>query len=444
MSALSLGRTTQAGLDAYWMPFTSNRRFKQAPHLFDRASGMYYFTADGRKVLDSAAGLWCVNAGHCHPHIVEAIGRQARELDYAPSFQVGHPLAFEFAERLTALAPAGIDHVFFTNSGSEAVDTALKIALAYQRARGEPGRVRLIGRERAYHGVGFGGISVGGIASHRLPFGNLLASVDHLPHTYDRSQTAFTPGQPQWGAHLADALTSLVQLHGAGAIAAVIVEPVSGSTGVLIPPLGYLQRLRAICDEHDIVLIFDEVITAFGRLGRGFGSDYFGVTPDLITCAKGLTNGAAPMGAVLASSKIHDVLMQGPIDKIELPHGYTYSGHPLACAAGLATLDVYADEGLFERAAGLEDYWRDVAHALKGLPGVLDIRTIGLLAAIDLEPIPGKPGRRAYECHSRCLEAGVMVRSTGDSMVLSPPLTVEKAQIDEMFGVVAEALKANA
>lgn len=434
--------TGQMKLDAFWMPFTSNRRFKQAPHLFSSARGMHYFTPDGRKVLDSAAGLWCVNAGHCHPHIVEAIARQAAELDYAPSFQLGHPRAFEFAGRLAAMAPTGIEHVFFTNSGSEAVDTALKIALAYQRARGEAGRVRLIGRQRAYHGVGFGGISVGGIAGHRLPFGNLLASVDHLPHTYDRSQSAYTPGQPEWGAHLADSLTDLVQLHGAGAIAAVIVEPVSGSTGVLIPPVGYLQRLRAICDEHDIVLIFDEVITAFGRLGRGFGSDYFGVTPDLITCAKGMTNGAVPMGAVLASTRIHDTLMQGPIDKIELSHGYTYSGHPLAAAAGLATLDVYEQEGLFERAAGLEQYFSDAAHAMKGLPGVLDIRSIGLLAAIDLEPIPGKPSRRAYECHSRCLEAGVMVRSTGDSMVLSPPLTVEKSQIDEMFGVVADALKA--
>lgn len=442
MTTSSSGATTQANLNTFWMPFTSNRHFKQAPHLFSGASGMHYITADGRKVLDSAAGLWCVNAGHCHPHIVEAIARQAAELDYAPSFQLGHPRAFEFASRLAAMAPEGIEHVFFTNSGSEAVDTALKIALAYQRARGEAGRVRLIGRQRAYHGVGFGGISVGGIAGHRLPFGNLLASVDHLPHTYDRSQSAYTPGQPQWGAHLADALTGLVQLHGAGSIAAVIVEPVSGSTGVLIPPVGYLQRLRAICDEHDIVLIFDEVITAFGRLGRGFGSDYFGVTPDLITCAKGMTNGAVPMGAVLASKRIHDTLMHGPVDKIELPHGYTYSGHPLAAAAGLATLDVYEQEGLFERAAGLEEYWRDAAFALKGLPGVLDIRTIGLLAAIDLEPIAGKPSRRAYECHTRCLEAGVMVRSTGDSMVLSPPLTVEKAQIDEMFGVVADALKA--
>lgn len=441
MVDLNQGGVTQAGLDAYWMPFTSNRRYKQAPRLFSSASGMHYFTPDGRRVLDSAAGLWCVNAGHCHPRITEAISRQARELDYAPSFQLGHPIAFEFAERLTSLAPEGIDHVFFTNSGSEAVDTALKIALAYHRAKGESGRVRLIGRERGYHGVGFGGISVGGIGGHRAPFGNLLASVDHLPHTYDRAKTAYSAGQPGWGAHLAGALTSLVQLHGAGSIAAVIVEPVAGSTGVLIPPLGYLQRLRDICDQYDILLIFDEVITAFGRLGRGFGADYFGVMPDLITCAKGMTNGAAPMGAVLASAKVHDALMQGPIDSIELPHGYTYSGHPLACAAGLATLDVYADEGLFERAAALEPYFQDAAHALKGTPGVLDIRNIGLLAAVDLEPVPGKPGRRAYECHLRCMEHGVMVRSTGDSMVLSPPLTVEKVQIDEMFSVLKDAVE---
>lgn len=441
MTTAPTAGVSQAGLDAYWMPFTSNRRYKQAPRLFSGASGMHYFTPEGRRVLDSAAGLWCVNAGHCHPRISEAIARQARELDYAPSFQLGHPAAFALAERITALAPAGIDHVFFTNSGSEAVDTALKIALAYHHACGNAGRVRLIGRERGYHGVGFGGISVGGIGSHRQPFGNLLASVDHLPHTYDRSRSAHTVGQPAWGAHLADALTDIVQLHGAQSIAAVIVEPVAGSTGVLVPPLGYLQRLREICDQHGILLIFDEVITAFGRLGRGFGADYFGVVPDMITCAKGMTNGAAPMGAVLVSGKVHQALMQGGPDRIELPHGYTYSGHPLACAAGLATLDVYAEEGLFERAAALEQGFGEAAHALKGSPGVLDIRSIGLLAAIDLEPIPGKPGRRAYECHLACLERGVMVRSTGDSMVVSPPLIAEQGHIEEMFGVLGDVLR---
>lgn len=440
MSTLTGNRINQAGLDAYWMPFTSNRRFKQDPKIFTGASGMYYSTADGKQVLDSAAGLWCVNAGHCNPRIVEAIARQAGELDYAPSFQLGHPLAFELAERITSLAPQGLDHVFFTNSGSEAVDTALKIALGYHRARGEAGRTRFVGRERGYHGVGFGGISVGGIGGHRAPFGNLLSKVDHLPHTYNRTESAYSRGLPSWGGHLADSLIDLVQLHGADSIAAVIVEPIAGSTGVLLPPSGYLKRLRELCDRYGILLIFDEVITAFGRIGAGFAADYFDVTPDLITCAKGMTNGAVPMGAVLVSSKVHQALMQGDTDKIELPHGYTYSGHPLACAAGLATLDVYKDEGLFERAADLAPYFEDAAHSIAGAGGVVDIRSIGLLAAIDLDPIPGKPGRRAYECHLKCLERGVMVRSTGDSMVVSPPLIAEKHHIDEIFGTLASVV----
>jgi beta-alanine--pyruvate transaminase len=432
--------STHPELDAYWMPFTSNRRYKQNPRIFNSASGMYYFSADGKKILDSAAGLWCVNAGHCRPEISEAIARQARELDYAPSFQLGHPLAFEFANRLKALAPANIDHVFFTNSGSEAVDTALKMALAYHKAKGQPGRVRLIGRERAYHGVSFGGVSVGGVVGHRRPFGNLLHSVDHLPHTYNREQAAYSKGLPNWGAHLADELLNIIQLHDASTIAAVIVEPVAGSTGVLVPPAGYLQRLREICDQYGILLIFDEVITAFGRLGRGFASDYFGVTPDLITCAKGMTNGAVPMGAVLARDMVYQAFMQGPIDSIEFPHGYTYSGHPLACAAGIATLDVYEQDGLFERAATLETYWQDAAHNLRGSPHVVDIRNLGLLAAVELEPIAGKPGRRAYECHLKCLERGVMIRSTGDTMVLSPPLIVARPEIDQMFDVLSDVL----
>jgi beta-alanine--pyruvate transaminase len=422
------------------MPFTSNRRFKSAPILFTAARGMYYFNASGQKFLDAMAGLWCVNAGHGHPHIVQAIARQAAELDYAPSFQYGHPRAFELAERIAALAPAGLDHVFFTNSGSEAVDTALKIALAYHHAQGNAGRTRLIGRERDYHGVGFGGISIGGIASHRKPFGNLLASVDHLPHTYDRTRTAFTPGQPDWGAHLAEDLLRLVQLHDASTIAAVIVEPVAGSTGVLIPPPGYLRRLREICDQHGILLIFDEVITAFGRLTRAFAADYFDVVPDLITCAKGLTNGAVAMGAVLVKDFVHDALMQGPIASIELPHGYTYSGHPLACAAGLATLDVYAQEGLFERAAASVPLFQQAVHSLKGLPHIVDIRSIGLMAAVEFDNVAGKPGQRAYACHRACLENGIAIRMAGNSIVLSPPLIIDRAQIEEIASVLAKVI----
>ncbi len=431
---------TQSQLDAYWMPFTSNRRYKKAPIILAAASGMHYTLADGRKVLDGAAGLWCVNAGHCHPRITQAIREQAGRLDYAPSFQLGHPGAFAFAERLVEMAPQGLDHAFLANSGSEAVDTALKIALAYHRARGDAGRVRLIGRERGYHGVGFGGISVGGHGGHRKAFGNLLQSVDHIGHTYNREQMAYSRGQPDWGVHMAEELARLVALHDASTIAAVIVEPVAGSTGVLVPPQGYLQRLRELCDQHGILLIFDEVITAFGRLGAGFGADHFGVRPDIIALAKGLTNGAVPMGAVLASGAIHDTLMQGPPDAIELAHGYTYSGHPLACAAGLATLDVYRDEDLFARAAAIAPYWEDAAHSLKGRAHVVDIRNIGLLAAIDLAAIPGQPGKRAYECHLKCLERGVMVRAAGDSVVLSPPLMIERGQVDQIFSCIADVL----
>jgi beta-alanine--pyruvate transaminase len=430
-----------AGMTAYWMPFTSNRRFKRDPVLFSAAQGMYYFTPSGERILDAMAGLWCVNAGHGRPAIVEAIARQAAQLDYAPSFQYGHPLAFELAARLTAMAPAGIEHAFFVNSGSEAVDTALKIALAYHHARGSAGRTRLIGRDRGYHGVGFGGISVGGIAGHRRPFGNLLASVDHLRHTYERERTAFTRGLPQWGAELAEDLVRLVQLHDASTIAAVIVEPVAGSTGVLLPPPGYLRRLREICDQYGILLIFDEVITAFGRLGRAFAADYFGVVPDMITCAKGMTNGTVPMGAVLVRDSVHDALMRGPLASIELPHGYTYSGHPLACAAGLATLDVYADEGLFQRADTIAPHFEQALHSLKGSPHVVDIRCIGLMAAVDFAAVPGAPGRRSYACHRGCLEHGVAVRMAGDSIVLSPPLIIEKGQIDEIVSAISQSLQ---
>jgi len=426
------------------MPFTANRRVKRDPVLFTAAEGMHYIRPDGRRVLDGIAGLWCVNAGHRRPEIVEAIARTAYELDYAPSFQMSHPLAFELADALCAEAPAGFSNVFFSNSGSEAVDTALKIALGYHRARGQGQRVRLIGRERSYHGVGFGGLSVSGIGGHRKPFGNLLPYVDHLPHTYDRQQMAYTRGQPDWGAHLADTLDRIVALHDASTIAAVIVEPVAGSTGVIVPPRGYLQRLREICDAHGILLIFDEVICAFGRIDGAFASSFFGVKPDIITSAKGLTNGAIPMGATLVQQHVYDAFMQGPESAIELAHGYTYSGHPVACAAGLATLDLCRREGLFQRSQELSRYWEDAAHSLKGLPHVIDIRNIGLLAAIELAPLEGQPGQRAYAVHKACLERGCLIRSAGDTMLLSPPLIIERAQIDELFTVLADVLRASA
>mgnify|MGYP001637665031 FL=1 len=430
--------------DAFWMPFTANRRVKRDPVLFTAAEGMHYIRPDGRRVLDGIAGLWCVNAGHRRPEIVEAIARTAYELDYAPSFQMSHPLAFELADALCAEAPAGFSNVFFSNSGSEAVDTALKIALGYHRARGQGQRVRLIGRERSYHGVGFGGLSVSGIGGHRKPFGNLLPYVDHLPHTYDRQQMAYTRGQPDWGAHLADTLDRIVALHDASTIAAVIVEPVAGSTGVIVPPRGYLQRLREICDAHGILLIFDEVICAFGRIDGAFASSFFGVKPDIITSAKGLTNGAIPMGATLVQQHVYDAFMQGPESAIELAHGYTYSGHPVACAAGLATLDLCRREGLFQRSQEMSRYWEDAAHSLKGLPHVIDIRNIGLLAAIELAPLEGQPGQRAYAVHKACLERGCLIRSAGDTMLLSPPLIIERAQIDELFTVLADVLRASA
>lgn len=434
---------TPSHSDAYWMPFTANRRVKRNPVLFAAAEGMHYIRPDGRRVLDGIAGLWCVNAGHRRPEIVEAIARTAHDLDYAPSFQMSHPLAFELADALCAEAPAGFSNVFFSNSGSEAVDTALKIALGYHRARGQGQRVRLIGRERSYHGVGFGGLSVSGIGGHRKPFGNLLPYVDHLPHTYDRQQMAYTRGQPDWGAHLADTLERIVALHDASTIAAVIVEPVAGSTGVIVPPRGYLQRLREICDAHGILLIFDEVICAFGRIDGAFASSYFGVKPDIITSAKGLTNGAIPMGATLVQQHVYDAFMQGPESAIELSHGYTYSGHPVACAAGLATLDICRRDGLFQRSQELARYWEDAAHSLKGLPHVVDIRNIGLLAAIELAPLEGQPGQRAQAVHNACLERGCLIRSAGDTMLLSPPLIIERAQIDELFSVLADVLRAS-
>ncbi len=435
--------TVPNDLESFWMPFTPNRAFKRAPRLIARAKDMHYFTPEGRAVLDGTAGLWCTNAGHNRDPIVAAIKRQAEELDYAPAFQFAHPKSFELASRVAALAPGDLNRVFFCNSGSEAVDTALKIALAYHHVRGEGARTRLIGRERGYHGVGFGGISVGGIVANRKLFGTLLAGVDHLPATYHREHQAFTKGEPDWGGHLADDLERIVALHDASTIAAVIVEPMSGSTGVLPPPKGYLQKLRAICDRHGILLIFDEVITGFGRLGYAFAAERYGVTPDMITFAKGITSGAVPMGGVIARDGIYQAFMRGPEHVVELFHGYTYSAHPLACAAGLATLDLYRDEKLFERAKALEPKWADAAMTLKGLPGVLDIRTVGLTAGIDLASRPGAPGLRGYEAMERAFhDEGLMVRIAGDTIELMPPLIVSEAQIGEIFAKVGRVINA--
>jgi len=432
----------QAGLEqsAFWMPYTANRQFKKAPRLLARAEGMHYWTPEGRQILDGCAGLWCVNAGHCRPKIVEAVQRQVAAMDFAPTFQMGHPIAFEFAERLAKVAPPGFSRIFYTNSGSEAADTALKIALAYHRARGEGHRFRLIGRERGYHGVNFGGMAVGGLQANKKTFGPGVAGVDHTRHTHDPARNAFSRGQPAHGAEFAEELERLCALHDPSTIAAVIVEPVAGSAGVLVPPQGYLQRLREICTKHGILLIYDEVITGFGRLGQPFGSQRFGVLPDLFTTAKGLTNGTVPMGAVFVKDAIYEAFMQGA-EGIELFHGYTYSGHPLACAAGIGTLDTYEDEGLLTRAASLEKYWEDAAHSLKSAPHVIDIRNCGLVAAIELEPRAGAPGKRAYEAFVKTFEQGVLVRYTGDILALSPPLIIEKQQIDRLFDCVREVLQ---
>lgn len=427
-------------LSAYWMPFTANRQYKASPRLVVSAEGMYYTTADGRRIVDGTAGLWCVNAGHSRKEIVQAIERQAHTLDYAPAFQMSHPDAFTFAARLARMAPEGLDRIFYTNSGSESVDTALKIALAYHRARGEGHRTRLIGRERGYHGVGFGGMSVGGIANNRRTFGPMLPGVDHLRHTHDLSRNAFSRGLPEHGAELADDLERMVALHGADTIAAVIVEPMAGSTGVLIPPKGYLERIKAICDKHGLLLIFDEVITGFGRLGTPFGADYFGIKPDIMTVAKGITNGTVPMGAVFVDRKIHDAIMQGPEHVIELFHGYTYSGHPLACAAGLATLDIYEREGLFERARQMSGLFEEAVHSLRGRKHVIDIRNIGLVAGIEVEPRPDGVGKRGYDVFLECFQSGALVRQTGDIIALSPPLIVEEEHISKIVDTLGNAL----
>jgi beta-alanine--pyruvate transaminase len=447
---MTTARTTQLAqlpnnLEAFWVPFTPNRAFKRAPRLIARAKGMHYFTPDGRAVLDGLAGLWCSNAGHNRDQIVAAISQQAAELDYAAAFHFAHPKSFELASRVAALAPRDLNRVFFCNSGSEAVDTALKIALAYHNIRGEGSRTRLIGRERGYHGVGFGGISVGGIVNNRKFFGTLLGGVDHLPATYSREHQAFTKGEPQWGAHLADELERIVALHGASTIAAVIVEPMAGSTGVLPPPQGYLQRLRAICDKHGILFIFDEVITGFGRLGHAFAAERYGVTPDLLCFAKGVNSGAVPMGGVIAREGLYEAFMRGPEHTIELFHGYTYSAHPLACAAALAALDLYRDENLFERARQLEPLFADAAMTLKGLPTVLDIRTVGLSAGIDLASRPGAVGERGYEAMERAFhDEDLMIRITGDTLAIAPPLIVSEAEIGEIFEKVGRVVRAMA
>jgi beta-alanine--pyruvate transaminase len=434
---------TPNDLAAFWMPFTANRAFKRAPKMIAGAKDMHYFTTDGRKIIDGASGMWCTNAGHGRESIAAAIAAQAKELDFSPPFQFGQPKAFELASRIAQLAPEGLEQVFFCNSGSEADDTAMKIALAYHAIRGEGTRTRFIGRERGYHGVGFGGTAVGGIGANRKMFGNLIAGVDHLPATYDRDKQAFTKGEPDYGAHFADALEGLINLHGANTIAAVLVEPMAGSTGVLPSPKGYLKRLREITQKHGILLIFDEVITGFGRLGHAFAAERYGVTPDMLAFAKGVTNGAVPMGGVLVRDSIHDAFMTGPDYACELFHGYTYSAHPLACAAGLATLDIYRDEKLFERAQKLEPKWADAVMALKGLPNVVDIRTVGITAGIDLAPITDAPGKRGFEAmNSAFHDHELMLRIAGDTLALTPPLIISEDQIGEIVDKVGKIIRA--
>jgi beta-alanine--pyruvate transaminase len=440
-AAEATGSTPPANLGAYWMPFTANRQFKQAPRLLAKASGMHYWDVHGRQILDGVAGLWCVNAGHARPRIVQAIQQQAAEMDFCPPFQMGHPKAFELAERVAQLAPAGMGKVFFANSGSEAVETALKMALAYHRVRGQGTRTRLLGRERGYHGVNFGGISVGGMLGNRKTFGLAVAGVDHLRHTHDLARNAFSVGQPAHGVELADDVERLVALHDASNIAALIVEPVAGSTGVLLPPVGYLQRLRELCTQHGILLIFDEVITGFGRTGQPFAAQTFGVVPDMITCAKGLTNGCVPMGAVIVKDEIHDAFMNGPEQAIEFAHGYTYSGHPLACAAGLGTLDTCAEEGLLTRASQMGDYFAQAVHALRGEPNVIDVRNIGLVAGIELAPLPGQATQRAFNVFLDCYDKGLLIRTTGDTIALSPPLIIERSQIDQIVDTLRGAIR---
>jgi beta-alanine--pyruvate transaminase len=433
---------TRQELEAHWMPFSANRHFKANPRMLSHARGVHYWTADGREILDGVAGLWCVNAGHGRKEIAQAVARSLEQMDFAPPFNMGHPQAFDLANRISAIAPKGLDHVFFVNSGSEAVETALKIALQYQRLKGEAGRTRLIGRERGYHGVNIGGTSVGGMVPNRKTWGPvMMPGVDHLPHTHIPAKNAFSKGMPEHGAELANDLEKLVALHDASSIAAVIVEPIAGSTGVLVPPKGYLQRLRELCTKHGIILIFDEVITGFGRTGSAFGAQEFDVTPDIITCAKGLTNGSVPMGAVIVKKEIHDAFMVGPEAAVELFHGYTYSSHPTACAAGLATLEIYEREGIFERVKAIAPYWENAVHSLKGLPGVVDIRNYGLVAAVEYDPIAGSPGKRGFDTFMKAFDAGILVRAAGDITAMSPPLIIEKPQIDQLVEILGKVIK---
>lgn len=426
---------------SFWMPFTPNRDFASDPRLLTAADGMYYTSHDGRQIMDATAGLWCVNAGHNAPRIVEAVQKQVATLDYAPHFNFGTPKAYELSSKLAAMFPDGMDHIFFTNSGSESVDTALKIALHYHRMRGDAARTRLIGRERGYHGVGFGGISVGGIVKNRMHFGTMLSGVDHIRHTHDPERNAFSHGCPEHGAELADDLIRIAELHDPSTIAAVIVEPMAGSTGVLLPPVGYLQRLREICDRYGILLIFDEVITAFGRLGCASASEYFGVKPDIITTAKGLTNGVIPMGAVIVDSNIYNSAMENADAPIELFHGYTYSAHPIAVAAALASLETYREDDLFARADSLASLWEDAVHDLKGLPHVKDLRNLGLVGAIELESRPGAPGARATEAMKKAWRQGLMIRVTGDIIALSPPLIITETEIETLFSKLADIFR---
>jgi beta-alanine--pyruvate transaminase len=438
--------TSRVNTDHFWMPFTANRAFKRTPRMLVAAAGMHYSTDDNRQILDGTSGLWCVNAGHAHPKIVAAIQQQAATMDFAPTFQMGHPKAFEAASALVSIAPEGLNRVFFCNDGSEGVDTALKIALAYHKVRGDAFKTRLIGRERGYHGVGFGGIAVGGIAGNRKHFGPALPDIDHLRHPLNIQKNAFTHGLPEHGAEMADEFEQRVlALHDPATVAALIVEPVQGSTGVILPPKGYLQKLRAICDKYGILLIFDEVITGFGRLGTPFAADYFGVVPDMIVCAKGLTNAAVPMGAVIVRQDIHDTFMAAAAENaIEFYHGYTYSAHPLAAAAAVATIDVLKSEQLFDRAAAMAPYFEQAAHSLKGLPYVKDIRNLGLVCGIELESIPGQPTARAFDVFLKCFwEKGVLIRTTGDIIALSPPLIVDNVQVDQLFGAIADILKSS-
>jgi beta-alanine--pyruvate transaminase len=437
MTTAEATRTTPG--NAFWLPFTAQRQFRDQPLLFTSAQGMHYRADDGRQVLDAMAGLWCCNAGHGQPRITQAIAEAAGRLDFVSSFKMSHPAAFQLADRIAALAPAGMNHIFFTNSGSEAVDTALKIARAYHQARGDARRTKLVGRAKGYHGMGFGGLSVAGIGRHKRDFGPLLPDTAHLPLPYD-GRAQFSRGLAQTGAEYADALEQLLLVHDAATIAAVIVEPVTGSGGVYPPPVGYLQRLRELCTKHGILLIFDEVITGFSRIGAPFAAQAFGVTPDVIACAKGMTNGTVPMGGVIASDTVYQAFMTGAPDVIELFHGYTYSAHPLACAAALATLDVHEELGLAARTLQMAPLWETAAHALRGEPHVADIRNVGLLAAIDLKPRSGAPGARGNDVQAACLQAGVLIRNSGDTLVLSPPLVISESQIEMVFGTVREAL----